>query len=74
MYINVRSLVRVNDFSSDDFLLGHVGFHQESVLNAVTATFLLICFKCLKENTFQTRKYFFYFTSKTLIVLEIIRF
>ena len=38
----------------------------------VSATFLLVCFICLKENTCKTRKNAFYFTSKALPVLEII--
>ena len=40
----------------------------------VSATFLPACFLCLKENTCETRKNVFYFTSKALIVLEIIKF
>ena len=40
----------------------------------VSATFLLVCFVCLKEGTCETRKYVFYFTSKALFVLQIIKF
>ena len=48
-------------------------------LKVVSATFLLVCFVCLKKRTRKnkekrTRKNFFYFTSKALIVLEIIKF
>ena len=40
----------------------------------VSATFLLVCFVYLKDSTCETRKSVFYFTSKTLFVLEIIQF
>ena len=43
-------------------------------LKVVSATFLLVCFVCLKERTCETRNNVFYFTSKTLFVLEIIKF
>ena len=43
-------------------------------LKVVSATFLLVCFVCLKKSTCETRKNSFYFTSKTLFVLEIIKF
>ena len=33
-------------------------------LKVVSAAFLLVCFVCLKESTFETRKNAFYFTSK----------
>ena len=39
---------------------------------AVSATFLLVYFACLKESTCETGKNVFYFTSKALFVLEII--
>ena len=35
---------------------------------------LLVCFVCLKESTCGTRKNVFYFNSKALFVLEIIKF
>ena len=41
-------------------------------LKGVSATFLLVCFVCLKESTCETRKNAFYFTTKALLVLEII--
>ena len=44
------------------------------VLKVVSATFLLVCFVYLKGSTCETRKNVFYFTSKVLFVLEIIRF
>ena len=43
-------------------------------LKVVSATFLLVCFAFLKESTCETRKNVFYFTSKALLVLEIIKF
>ena len=44
-------------------------------LKVVSATFLLVCFVCLTtESTCKTRKNAFYFTLKTLLVLEIINF
>ena len=43
-------------------------------LKVMSATFLLVCFLRLKESTFETRKNVFYFTSKALSVLEIIKF
>ena len=35
-------------------------------LNAESTTFLLLCFLSLRESTCETRKIFFYFTSKTI--------
>ena len=43
-------------------------------LKVVSAIFLIVCFVCLKENTCGARKNVFYFTSKALFVLEIIKF
>ena len=43
-------------------------------LKVVSATFLLVCFVCLNDSTREKRKYVFYFTSKALFVLEIIKF
>ena len=45
-----------------------------SILKLVSATFLLVCFLCLKDSTFEKRKNVSYFNSKALFVLEIIRF
>ena len=45
-----------------------------STLKVVSATFLLVCFLCLKDSTFEKRKNVPYFNSKVLFVLEIIRF
>ena len=39
-------------------------------LKVVSTTFLLVCFSGLKESTCETWKNVFYFTSKTLFVLE----
>ena len=41
---------------------------------AVSAAFLVVCFVCLKEGALETRKNVFYFFSKALLVLEIIKF
>ena len=43
-------------------------------LKVVSATFLLVCFVCLKESTCETKKTVFYFTLKALFVLEVIKF
>ena len=39
----------------------------------VSVTFLLVCFVSLKKSTCETRKNVFYFTSKTLSILEKIK-
>ena len=49
-------------------------FSRKMNLKVVSATFLLVCFICLKESTYKTRKNVSYFTSKALFVLEIIKF
>ena len=41
------------------------------MLKVVSATFLLVCFICVKKSTFETRKNVFYFTLKALVILEI---
>ena len=43
-------------------------------VKVVSATFLPVCFACLKGSTFEIRKNAFYFNLKALFVLEIIRF
>ena len=45
-----------------------------SALKVVFATFLLVCFFSLNENTCQTSKNAFYFTSKAFFILEKIKF
>ena len=51
------------------------GFYfSQSFLKVVSATFLPVCFVCLKKSTCQTNKNAFYFTSKALLILEIINF
>ena len=52
----------------------HLCTRKIKSLKVVSATFLLVYFRCLKESTFETRKNAFYFTSKALFVLEIIKF
>ena len=47
---------------------------KTSSLKVVSATFLLVCFVSLKESYCKTRKNAFYFISKALLVLEIIKF
>ena len=47
---------------------------RKKYLKVASATFLLVCFLSLNESTCQTRKNAFYFTSKTLFVLEKIKF
>ena len=42
------------------------------ILKIVSAS-VLVCFVCLKKSTRETRKKIFYFTSKALFVLEIIK-
>ena len=44
------------------------------ILKVVSATFLLVCFTCLKESTCEARKNIFYVTLKALLVLEITNF
>ena len=48
--------------------------HSKWDLKVVFATFLLVYFLCLKKSTCETRSNVFYFTSKALFVLEIIKF
>ena len=43
-------------------------------LKVVSATFLLVCFVCLKGSTYEIWKNAFCFTSKALLVLGIITF
>ena len=47
---------------------------KSDTLKIVSATFLLVCFSSLNENTCQTRKNVFYFISKAFFVLEKITF
>ena len=55
-------------------VLHREGLRLLYALKVVSATFLLVCFLCLKESTTKTRKNVFYFTSKALFVLGIIKF
>ena len=48
--------------------------YKKFCLKVVSATFLLVSLVFLKERTCETRKNVFYFTSKALFVLEIIKF
>ena len=57
------------------FILRHgIGQTLSSILEVVSTTFLQFYFVCLKESTSEIRKNVFYFTSKALFVLEIIKF
>ena len=51
-----------------------LGSGHNTTLKAVSTTFLLVCFVCLKDSTCETSKNVFYFTLKALFVLEIIKF
>ena len=51
-----------------------VNIENFKILKVVSATFLLVCFVCLKERTWETRKNVFYLSSKALFVLEITKF
>ena len=47
---------------------------NQEILKVVSATFLPVCFLCLKESTCETGKNVFYFTLKAFFVFEIIKF
>ena len=51
-----------------------IGRISKDNLEVGSATFLQACFVCLKESTCETRESAFYFTSKDLLILEIINF
>ena len=59
---------------TNTILTAHVILELFFRLKVVSVIFLLVCFVCLKESTCETRKNGFYFTSKALFVLEIIKF
>ena len=44
------------------------------VLKVVYATFLLVFFVSLKESVCETGRNVFYFTSKALFILQVIKF
>ena len=48
--------------------------HIFMYLKVVYATFLQVCFVCLKKSTCETMKNGVFFTSKAIFVLEIIKF
>ena len=60
-----KVLITIRDFNA---------YKPPKPLKIVSATFLLVCFVSLKESTFETRKNVFYFTSKALFVLELLKF
>ena len=53
--------------------IGYLIKRLKLTLKAVFATFLLVCFLCLKENTCETRKNIFHYFSEALFVLEKIK-
>ena len=61
-------------FKQGLFLMWSIKDGGRGSLKIVFATFLLVCFESLKESTCETRENVFYFTSKALFVLEIIKF
>ena len=70
-----RTLANELTSVSSEILEAKFGMVFKSLyLKVVSTTFLLVCFVCLKESTCETRKNVFYFTSKALLVLEIIKF
>ena len=75
---NISNIFRIQAYDSvmcGYFWISFLDFMVKgNSLKVVSATFLLVCFLCLEENTFEIRKENFYFTSKALFVLEIIRF
>ena len=72
--INGQNLHSVNYTRNVGSLLSFSGLYCKKIsLKVVSTTFLLVCFVCLKESTCETKKNAFYFTSKALLVLEIIK-
>ena len=68
-------LVKYLGLKIDENLNWKVQTHEIATkLKVVSATYLQVCFLCLKKSTCETRKNVFYFTSKALFVLEIIKF
>ena len=61
-------------FPSSKIVHKKLGKEHVSLLKVVSTTFLLACFVSLNESTCKTRKNVFYFTSKALFVLHIIKF
>ena len=55
-------------------LIGASRASETGYLKVASATFLLVCFICLKESTCKTKKNAFCFTAKALLVLEITNF
>ena len=48
----------------------HLVYHFTVPSKVASFIFLLVCFVCLKESTFEIRKNVFYFTLKALFVLD----
>ena len=72
-YSKLYYLVILFSFSLVSTCLLH-GVGLQVTSKVVSATFLLVCFLCLKESFYETRKNVFYFTSKTLFVNQILTF
>ena len=74
MAMNRHSRTYLNQIIQYQFIIGTFVSQRSNYLNVLSATFLLVCFVCLKERTCETRKNIFCFISKALFVLEIIKF
>ena len=75
MIFNKKAVLKISEISySKKAPRNFFEFHIEFLLKVVPTTFLLVRFVWLKENALEARKKVFYFTSKALFVLEIIRF
>ena len=61
-------------FKNKNECMKNLKLFSEGSLKAVSATFLVVCFVCLTDSTCETRKNVFYFTTKALFVLEVIKF
>ena len=70
----LQSPVIISSLSINAILFVNLTLSDKKGLKVAFATFLLVCVVCLQEITCGTRKYVFYFTSKALFFLEIIKF
>ena len=67
--VSIRQFLKFSSFTKT-----HIYLFSFWNLKVVSATFLPVCFVCLRESTCESRTNVFYFTSKALFVLEIIKF
>ena len=64
-----------DQYEADTSIILHVLIQEAEIpLKVVSAKFLLVSLVSLKESICETRNNVFYFTSKALFVLEIIKF